>query len=606
MSRSIVFALGCWLWFSAIANAQTLHQPESASGFNFKQSKTFTQFAVAAANPLATEAGYQILKAGGSVVDAAIAIQMVLGLVEPQSSGLGGGAFMLHVDTQHRLQAYDGRETAPALATENLFLGVDGKPMTFNGAVVGGRAVGTMGTLKMLELAYQQHGKLPWANLFQPAIDLATKGFPVSPRMNALLQTETALKKDPAALSYFFDSHGQPWPVGHMLKNPEYADVLQMIARDGVQAFYAGELAEAITHKVQSHATNPGALSMSDLASYQAKEREPFCTDYASNDPPLKASKAYVICGMPPPNSGAIAIAQILGILNHTQASTMKGPSPEWLHLYTEAARLALADRAQYVADPDFVAPPAGDWHSLVAPDYLASRAKLIGSQAMLDSAATFGIPAGSKTAYMPMPSQVEHGTSHISVIDASGNALAMTSSIEDAWGSRQMVNRGKLDASGQPMQGGFLLNNELTDFSFLPTGLDGKPIANRVEPGKRPRSAMSPTLVFDKATGQLVASLGSPGGELIIHFNAKTLYGMLNWGLDVQEAINLPNFAVFNGMVFLERARFTSTDIAAIKDRGHPVHEINLTSGIQGIQTTIKGFNGGADPRREGVVLGD
>ena len=495
-----------------------IQQPEGASGFVEKKGWATTQFAVAAANPLATDAGYQVLKAGGSAVDAAIAVQMVLGLVEPQSSGIGGGAFLLHKGARG-LQAFDGRETAPAMASENLFIGADGKPMAFIDAVVGGRSVGTLGTVRMLELAHQQHGKLPWAALFQPAIELATGGFKVSPRMNTLLQTEVHLKKDAVAAAYFYDAAGQPWPVGYVLKNPEYAEVLKLIAARGSKALHEGEVAQAVVNKVQTHPTNAGKLSMADLASYSPKVRDAFCTDYAA------IAKVYVICGMPPPSSGAITVAQILGILQNVTTTPQPAVlSADWLHRYTEASRLAFADRAQYIGDPDFTLAPAGDWKSLVAPDYLASRAKLIGEQSM--KVAKPGVPTGAKSAYAPMANQIEYGTSHISIIDAFGNSLAMTTTIEDAWGSRQMVNRGKLDASGKPIIGGFLLNNELTDFSFAPTGADGAPIANRVQPGKRPRSSMSPTLVFDKTTGTVVASLGSPGGALIIHYTAKTLYG--------------------------------------------------------------------------------
>jgi gamma-glutamyltranspeptidase / glutathione hydrolase len=582
------------------ACAVDIQQPEGASGYSEKKGWTTHQFAVAAANPLATKAGYDILKAGGSAVDAAIAVQMVLGLVEPQSSGIGGGAFLLHKGARG-LQAFDGRETAPAMASESLFIGADGKPMAFIDAVVGGRSVGTMGTVRMLELAHQQHGKLPWAALFQPAIDLATSGFAVSPRMNTLLQTEVHLKKDPIAAAYFYDKAGEPWPVGYVLKNPEYADVLKLIAAGGSKALHEGAVAQAVVNKVQSHPTNAGKLSMADLAGYSPKVRDAFCTDYAASQ------KQYVICGMPPPSSGAITVAQILGVLKTApmgsqatldKASTAAIPSADWLHVYTEASRIAFADRAQYIGDPDFVAAPAGNWKSLIAPDYLASRAKLIGEQSM--KVAKPGVPAGAKSAYAPMAHQTEYGTSHISIIDAFGNSLAMTTTIEDAWGSRQMVNRGK------GLAGGFLLNNELTDFSFAPTDSAGKPIANRVQPGKRPRSSMSPTLVFDKATGNLVASLGSPGGALIIHYTAKTLYGMLNWNLNAQEAINLPNFGSLNGPTILEEKRFPVSTVDALKARGHEVREINMTSGLQGIQTIPAGFFGGADPRREGVVLGD
>jgi gamma-glutamyltranspeptidase / glutathione hydrolase len=585
-----------------------IQQPEGASGYTLKNGLSTKQFSVAAANPLATQAGYDILKAGGSAVDAAIAVQMVLGLVEPQSSGIGGGAFLLHSSGSQYgrgLQAFDGRETAPALASPDLFISKDGKPMALIDAMVGGRSVGTLGAVRMLEQAHQEHGKLPWARLFQAAIDLASDGFSVSPRMATLLAREEMLKTDPTALAYFYDKAGQPWPAGHKLKNPEYADVLKLLAANGSKALHEGEIAQAVVAKVQSHPSNPGKLSMSDLAGYQPKERTPFCTDYEAR------LKQYLICGMPPPSSGAIAIAQIFGLLKEVkigpQAILDKASSSadlneflnaDWLHHYLESSRLAFADRAQYVADPDFVQPPAGNWTSLVAPDYLASRAKLIGDQSM--KAVKAGNPAGAQSAYAPMPHQTEYGTSHISVVDGFGNALAMTTTIEAAWGSRQMVNRGK------GLAGGFLLNNQLTDFSFAPTDKEGKPIANRVEGGKRPRSSMSPTLVFDKATGRLVASLGSPGGALIIPFTAKTLYAMLNWNMNTQDAINLPNFASFNDSAILENQRFPKATVEALKARGHPVVETDLTSGLQGIQATASGFFGGADPRREGIVLGD
>ena len=590
-------------------------EPEAPSGYVDKPGRATRKFSVAAANPLAAEAGYQMLKAGGSAVDAAIAVQMVLGLVEPQSSGIAGGAFLLYFDGK-AVEAFDGRETAPATADENLLLGPGGKPLAFYDAVVGGRAVGTPGTVRMLEMAHGQYGKLPWAQLFEPAVAVAENGFRVSPRLNALLVSERHLKKDPVALSYFYDTHGQPWPVGHILKNPEYAAVLRLIAADGSRALHEGDVAQAIVNKVQTHAINPGQLTMADLAGYQAKKRDPLCYDYAA------LGKNYSVCGMPPPSSGAMAIGQILGILNNTPAAnlapqrTVKDtgircirapcpsqietvtPSPDWLHLYTEAARLAFADRAQYLGDPDFVQPPAGNWMSLLGPAYLASRARLIGDQSM--KVATPGQPAGATTSYAPMAEQIEYGTSHISVIDAYGNALAMTTTIESAWGARLMVNRGK------GLAGGFLLNNELTDFSFLPTGADGQPVANRVQGGKRPRSSMAPTLVFDKATGQLVLTTGSPGGAVIINFTAKTLYGVLNWGLNIQEAISLPNFASLGGPTILEENRFPAATVDALRARGHGVREQPMTSGLQGIQRTEEGFFGGADPRREGIVMGD
>jgi gamma-glutamyltranspeptidase/glutathione hydrolase len=579
--------------------------PEAASASVAKPGWATKTYAVAAANPLATEAGRQMLQAGGSAVDAAIAIQMVLTLVEPQSSGIGGGAFLLHFDGR-RTQAFDGRETAPAAATPALLLAADGKPLPFREAVVGGRSVGVPGTVQVLELAHRQHGRLPWARLFEPAIALATQGFDVSPRMATLLAQETALKKDPVAAAYFYDPQGQPWPVGHRLRNPELAAVLHGIAQHGSGAMTTGGLAQAIADKVQKHPTNPGTLSVQDLAAYRAVGREPLCFDYPVAAGPAGAARNYSLCGMPPPSSGAIAIGQILGMMRHTSpaAHSLRDgvPSADWLHQYTEAARLAFADRAQFVADPAFVQAPGGDWGSLLAPDYLAQRAKLIDfsptGQRMKTAVA--GNPGDVRLAYAPMLEQDEFGTSHISVVDGYGNALAMTSSIEDGWGSRLMVNR------GLGLGGGFLLNNEMTDFSFSPADAAGHPIANRVEPGKRPRSSMSPTLVFDKASGQLVLSGGSPGGALIIHFTAKTLYGVLNWGLNTQQAINLPNFASLGGPTLLEAKRFNAATIQSLKERGHEVMEVALPSGLQAIQRTPTGYFGGADPRREGMVLGD
>ena len=584
-----------------------LAQPEGASGYTAKPGWASKKFAVAAANPLAPDAGYQILKAGGSAIDAAIAVQMVLTLVEPQSSGIGGGAFLLHSQGD-KVEAFDGRETAPAAAGDKLFIGADGKPMAFYDAVVGGRSVGTPGVVRMLEMAHQQHGKLPWAQLFIPAIQLAESGFKVSPRLATLLRDEKYLKNDPVARSYFYKSHGTPLDAGDMLRNPALADVLRQIAADGSKALMQGPIAQAIVAKVRSHPTNPGKLDLEDLANYQPKTRDPLCHDYAA------ATKQYRICGMPPPSSGAIAVGQILGILTNTPAnkipliigmgglegSNSRAPSADWLHLYTDASRLAFADRAQYLADPDFVQPPGGNWMTLLEPAYLKQRAALIQPDGPSIKAANPGAPGGVKTAYAPMPEQIEHGTSHISIVDAYGNALAMTTTIEDAFGARLMTD------GGTGKTGGFLLNNELTDFSFAPTDAQGKPVANRVEPGKRPRSSMSPTLVFDKATGRLVMSGGSPGGALIIHFTAKLLYGVLNWGLNAQQAIDLPNFASLNGPSLLEEKRFAPATVDALRARGAEVLEQSMTSGLQAIEKIPGGFFGGADPRREGVVQGD
>ena len=584
-------------------------QPEASSGYTAKPGWATTKFAVAAANPLATEAGYRMLKAGGSAIDAAIAVQVVLTLVEPQSSGIGGGAFLLHA-AGAKVEAFDGRETAPMAADEKLFIGADGKPLPFYDAVVGGRSVGTPGVVKMLELVHRQHGKLAWAQLFTPAIELADNGFKVSARLATLLKDEKYLKLDPTAATYFYQPDGTPVSVGSTLKNPALADVLRQIASQGSNALLTGKVAQAIVVKVQSHPTHPGKLALSDLAGYEPKKREPICHDYRA------LAKTYVLCGMPPPSSGAIAVGQILGMLNNTPAATLAlvtgssgvprtaGPTPsaDWLHLYLEASRLAFADRAQYLGDPDFVQPPGGNWMSLLAPAYLAERAKLIAYQPGAQSMKTAkpGVPGAVKTANAPMPEQPEFGTSHISIIDGFGNAIAMTTTIEDAFGARLMTDGGTGKA------GGFLLNNELTDFSFAPADAEGKPVANRVQPGKRPRSSMAPTLVFDKASGQLVMTGGSPGGAMIIHYTAKTLYGVLNWGLNAQQAIDLPNFASLNGPSLLEEKRFSSATVEALRARGAEVREQAMTSGLQAIQKTPGGFFGGADPRREGLVLGD
>ena len=568
-------------------------QPEAASGNTAKPGWAFQRQAVAAANPLATDAGHQVLRAGGSALDAAIAVQMVLGLVEPQSSGIGGGAFLLYFDGQ-KITAHDGRETAPAGARDDMFMD-QGKPLPFADAVQSGHSVGVPGLVRMLEAAHRQHGRLPWAQLLQPAITLAEQGFRVSPRLHTLLQADPHLKKDPLALRFFYNAQGQAWPVGHLLRNLEYAHVLRRIAANGSRALHEGPVAQAMVTRT-AQAPRPGNLSMQDLANYQPRQREALCFDHTAH------AKAYRICGFPPPSSGQIAIGQILGMLGHAQSPgldlTGGQPSPEWLHRYAEASRLAFADRAQYVADPDFVSAPAGNWRSLLAPAYLRERSQLIGSQAM--KAPQAGQPGGQATGFAPMPAQTEYGTSHISVVDAQGRAVAMTSTIEAAFGARRMVT------TDPSRPGGFLLNNQLTDFSLTPTDAQGRPIANRVEPGKRPRSSMSPTLVFDKTSGQLLMSGGSPGGALIIHYTAKLLTGTLHWGLNAQQAIDLPNFGSLGGPILLETQRFDKATVDALKARGHEVVQIDMTSGLQAIERTPKGWFGGADPRREGVVMGD
>ncbi|MDZ7651301.1 MAG: gamma-glutamyltransferase [Burkholderiaceae bacterium] len=573
--------------------------PEAGSGFRagLASSKASRHMA-AAANPLAAEAGRQILAAGGSAVDAAIAMQMVLTLVEPQSSGIGGGAFLLHWNG-HAVQSYDGRETAPLAADENLFVTPQGRAMGFVDAVVGGRAIGTPGVLRMLELAHRQHGRLPWSQLFEPAIRLAENGFAISPRLHTLLAGEKHLSGSPAARAYFYTAGSTPKPVGTMLRNPDFASTLRTIAVGGADAFYRGPIAADIVTAVRGHATNPGRLTEADLAGYQAKERAPLCTDY----------KQWRVCGMGAPSSGGIAVAQMLGIFSRRNIAvvppvTVEGqlePQPDAVHLFSEAGRLAFADRAQFVADPDFV--PV-DSAALTRPAYLAQRAALIMDRSMGRAAA--GTPAAAQLAFAPDESPHRTATSHISAVDAFGNAVSMTSSIEDAFGARLMVR-------------GFLLNNQLTDFSFLPRASDGKGnlrpdgalVANRVQPGKRPRSSMAPTLVFDRASSQLLATLGSPGGSQIINYVAKTVVGVLDWNLDIQQAVALANFGSRNGPTEVEEGRASAALVDGLKARGHEVRIAPMTSGVQGIVRLRDGpggarWAGGADPRREGIALGD
>jgi len=564
-------------------------QPEASSAFRSGLATvTATRHMAASANPLATEAGREILRAGGSALDAAIAIQLVLGLVEPQSSGLGGGAFLMHWDGK-RVVAYDARETAPMAADEKLFLLPDGKAMAFYDAVVGGRSVGTPGAVRLLETSHKQYGKLAWARLFEPALRLADNGFPMSPRLNMLLASEKYLKSDAAAAAYFYEPDGTPKAVGTVVRNPAYAATLRAIQAGGADAFYRGAIPADIVKAVRSH-KNAGGLAESDFAAYQVKERDAVCTDY----------RQWRVCGMPPPSSGGVAIAQMLGMFSVRNIGvvppvTVNGklePQADAVHLFSEAGRLAFADRGQYLGDSDFVPVNVA---GLVDPAYLRQRAQLIGDRSM--GTAKPGVPPGTKAAFSPDMSPLKTSTSHISVVDSFGNALSMTTTIEDVFGSRVMVR-------------GFLLNNQLTDFSFVPQA-DGLPVANRVQPGKRPRSSMAPTLVFDKASGQLVATVGSPGGSQIIGYVAKTLVGVMDWNLDVQQAIALPNFGSRNGPTEVEKGQVSSTLIDGLKARGHDVREVDMGSGLQGIVRVRlpdgrMGWSGGADPRREGIALGD
>jgi len=530
---------------------------------------------VATANPHATRAGLEILRAGGSAVDAAIAAQLVLNLVEPQSSGIGGGAFMLHYDAASgRLDAYDGRETAPASATPEMFLDDAGQPMDFWDAVIGGRSVGVPGLLRMLALAHRQHGRLPWARLFAPAIALSEEGFAVSPRLHHLIAEDEDLKAFPEARRYFFDAEGRPLAVGAKLRNPAFAATLRRIAEGGADAFYRGAIAAEIAATVQTAPRHPTDMTLADLAGYRAKARPPVCAPY----------RRWTVCGMPPPTSGGVAVLEILGLLERFDLSALAPESAEAVHLIAEASRLAFADRNRYLADSDFVEVPVA---RLLDRGYLARRSRLIAPDKSLGLAAP-GLP--TQNGAMPKQPQPPR-TTHLVVVDAAGNAVSMTSSIESAFGSHLMA-------------GGFLLNNELTDFSFEPL-VDGRAVANRVAPGKRPRSSMSPTMVFD-ADGKLVLAIGSPGGSRIIGYVVKTIIAVLDWGLDVQAAIALPNFVNRNGPTDLEADTPLTALAPALAARGEAVRIVPMVSGLHGIAVTPGGLEGGADPRREGVALGD
>ncbi|WNK18798.1 gamma-glutamyltransferase [Halomonas piscis] len=575
--------------------------PEPASGLEEKPGWATESFAVVAANPLAADAGNQILAAGGSAVDAAVAVQMVLALVEPQSSGIGGGGFMMHFDGGD-ITAFDGRETAPAGADETLFLDDQGEPLAFMDAVTSGRSVGVPGIVRMLEKAHDEYGELDWETLFVPAITLAENGFEVSERLHRSLANDDRLAEDSAARAFYYPKDGEPLAVGETLTNPALAAVLGDIAENGSRAFYRGEVAKDLAERVQSQEV-PGSLAVEDLKSYEARAREPLCTPW----------QQWTVCGFPPPSSGHLTVMQILGMMDEepmAEAPLDAGaPSDDWLHRFLEASRLAFADRNRYVGDPAFVDAPGGDWQSLLAPAYLEQRAGLVVSDQSLGDDVEPGDPGELATSLATPPRQPEYGTSHVSIIDAEGHAVALTASIEQAFGARIMAD------GGTGLDGGYLLNNELTDFSFIPT-VDGKPVANRVQPGKRPRSSMSPTLVFEHdeesegeyETGALVATLGSPGGAAIIPYVAQTLVALRDWGLDAQQALALPHALTLGGdVVYVEKDRLPEITREALRKRGHTLSERELSSGLGVlVRQPDDTLYGGADPRREGVVKGD
>lgn len=533
---------------------------------------------ISAANPLAVEAGAKVLAAGGSAADAMIATQAVLGLVEPQSSGLGGGAFLVWYDgASGEVTTLDGRETAPLAATPRLFQSPDGEPLKFFDAVVGGRSVGTPGTPALLEAAHRRWGRTGWPGLFDDAIRLAEDGFAVSPRLAGLVANDAERLGRFAATREYFLPGGTPVAEGHVLRNPAYAGTLKALALDGADAFYTGPIATAIADTVQTAPGNPGVLSTIDLALYRVKERPAVCVDY----------RAHAVCGMGPPSSGATTVGQILGLLAQAPLDELGPDSAEAWQLIGDASRLAFADRGRYLADSDYVPVPVA---GLLEPAYLAERAALLGGATALEDVAP-GTPVFDHALLWADDVSLEFpSTSHISIVDRYGNVLSMTTTIENGFGSRLMTN-------------GFLLNNELTDFSFR-THRDGVPIANRVEPGKRPRSSMAPTIVLKDGAPVLV--VGSPGGSRIIGYVATTIIAWLDWEMDVQAAVALPHLVNRFGTYDLEE-NTSATDLAAtLEARGYETKTRALTSGLHAIEITADGLEGGADPRREGIALGE
>ncbi|WP_198972220.1 gamma-glutamyltransferase family protein [Xylophilus sp. ASV27] len=593
--------------------------PEPASGYVLGKKATYaTKYMVVSANPLASKAGCDVLKNGGSAADAAVAVQAVLGLVEPQSSGLGGGAFMLYYDARtKKVQAYDGRETAPAAATENYLRWVsstDQTPPQPGGARASGRSIGTPGAVRMLELAWSDHGRRPWSDLFRPAISLANDGFLISGRLaDAIAGGATGLKRDAEATAYFFNSDGTPKGLGTRLRNPAYAATLGTIAAGGANAFYTGPVAQGIVAKIKATSggtpavpITPGLTELSDLANYQAKRRDPVCTTY----------REYWVCGMSPPSSGGIAVASALGILENFNLAPLKPtgslaeggkPTVQGVHLVSEAERLAYADRDKYVADTDFTPLPGNSWNTLLNKPYLKSRAALISTARSMGTAQ----PGVFGSAAQGVSLIEERGTTHFTIVDAAGNAVVMTTTVEAGMGSYHFTQ-------------GFILNNQLTDFSATPTDGAGLPVANKVEPGKRPRSSMAPTLVFRKAAdgsmGDFVMGTGSPGGGTIIQYVTKTLVGALDWGLDAQQATSLVDFGASNSATtslggehpVLDITNGGNNDplIVGLRALGHTVSTAAQSSGIGTIISTTRNgapvLQGGADPRREGIVLGN
>ncbi len=589
--------------------------PEIPTGFAAKKVAYARSFMVVAANPLATKAGCDVLNAGGTAVDAAVAVQMVLNLVEPQSSGIGGGAFMLsYKRSTGAITAYDGRETAPAAATENYLRWISAAQQTppLPNARASGRSIGTPGVMALLDAAWKDSGKLPWKDLFAPAIKIANDGFKISPRMAAsITASATQLARDPESKAYFLNADGTAKAAGTLLKSPALAATFTLLANNGGQAFYGGTIAQDIVDEIAdtTGGITPGLTTLADLSGYQAKKREAICTTY----------RIWWVCGMPPPTSGGLAVAQTLGILEAFDLSLHKPtaldinggkPTAAGVHLVAEAERLAYADRDKYVADMDFVPLPGGSPARMIDKDYLRQRAALINLSRSMGTAQPGDLGPVALGVSGPVP---ENGTTHVVIADRFGNVVSMTTTVESAFGSYHMT------------KGGFLLNNQLTDFSASPTDAQGNLIANRVAAGKRPRSSMAPTLVFrtaaDGTRGDFRLATGSPGGATIIQYVVKTLVGVLDWNLDAQQATSMIDFGAANTVNTNVGSEHPNVDIAngaandalitGLRALGHTVNTAQQSSGISTIlkRSNPQGFyyyEGGADPRREGVVLGD
>ena len=583
MTTRSIAALGLLLLSATGALAQQASDtvsPERATGLATAKVVAAKDHMVAAAHPLAAAAGEQVLAAGGSAIDAMVAVQTVLGLVEPQSSGLGGGAFLVYHDAEaNRIVTLDGRETAPMEATPKLFLDDKGEPMGFFDAVVGGRSVGTPGTVMLLQEAHNRWGRTPWKDLFAPAEKLARDGFAVSPRLASLIAAEgDKLKTSEATTAYFFGADGAPLKAGTILKNPAYAETLSAIAKGGATAFYGGAIAEAMVDTVRMSGKNAGVLSLADLANYRVKVRQPVCIDYRALD----------ICGMGPPSSGAVAIGQMLGMLENFDLKALGKNNPESWRLIGDAQRLAFADRGRYLADTDFVPAPI---RGLLDKTYLGERAKLLdGDKALGDDAVVAGKPEWDHALNFGRDTAIElPSTSHFVIVDKQGNVVSMTTTIENGFGSRLMT-------------GGFLLNNELTDFSFN-THDEGLPVANRVEPGKRPRSSMSPTIVLKD--GKPLLAIGSPGGSQIIGYVAQALIAYIDWGMDVGEIVAMPHFINRFGAYDLEAGTDAEKLAEPLKALGYEVKVGDMNSGLHAVELSTEGLKGAADPRREGVAVG-